>query len=111
VLGAYTSQLLAVNWSHRRAVGNSLNAVAANGSISNLAFFPNRTVSGSTFQAVPTGVVQGLDGQLYVGQLTGFPFLSGQATCTAKKVRARNMIRELRSLGYRVEPITAAPSA
>ena len=61
------------------AGGNSLNAVAANGSISNLASFPNRTVSGSTFQAVPTTVVQGPDGQLYVGQLTGFPFLLGQA--------------------------------
>ena len=61
------------------AGGNSLNAVAANGSISNLAFFPNRTASGSTFQAVPTGVAQGPDGQLYVGQLTGFPFLPGQA--------------------------------
>jgi len=61
------------------AGGNSLNAVAANGSISNLAFFPTRTVSGSTFQAVPTGLAQGPDGQLYVGQLTGFPFLLGQA--------------------------------
>ena len=61
------------------AGGNSLNAVAANGSISNLASFPNRTVSGSTFQAVPTALVQGPDGQLYVGQLTGFPFLLGQA--------------------------------
>ena len=61
------------------AGGNSLNAVAANGSITNLAFFPNRTVSGSTFQAVPTALAQGPDGQLYVGQLTGFPFLLGQA--------------------------------
>jgi hypothetical protein len=61
------------------AGGNSLNAVAANGSITNLAFFPNRTVSGSTFQAVPTSVAQGPDGQLYVGQLTGFPFPLGQA--------------------------------
>lgn len=61
------------------AGGNSLNAVAANGSISNLAFFPNRTVGASTFQAVPTGVALGPDGNLYVGQLTGFPFLAGQA--------------------------------
>lgn len=29
----------------------------------------------------------------------------------AKKLRARKMIRELRSLGYRVEPISSAPSA
>lgn len=61
------------------AGGNSLNAVAANGSISNLAVFPNRTVGTATFQAVPTGVALGPDGQLYVGQLTGFPFLLGQA--------------------------------
>jgi len=61
------------------AGGNSLNAVAANGSMTNLAFFPNRTVNGSTFQAVPTGVTLGPDGQLYVGQLTGFPFLLNQA--------------------------------
>jgi hypothetical protein len=61
------------------AGGNSLNAVAANGSISNLAFFPNRTVGTATFQAVPTGVALGPDGNLYLGQLTGFPFLLGQA--------------------------------
>jgi sugar lactone lactonase YvrE len=61
------------------AGGNALNAVAANGSITNLAFFPNRTVGGATFQAVPTTVTEGPDGQLYVGQLTGFPFLAGQA--------------------------------
>jgi hypothetical protein len=61
------------------AGGNSLNAVAANGSISNLAFFPNRTVGTATFQAVPTGVTQGPDGWLYVGQLTGFPFLLNEA--------------------------------
>jgi hypothetical protein len=61
------------------AGGNSLNAVAANGSITNLAFFPNRSVGTATFQAVPTGVALGPDGNLYVGQLTGFPFLLGQA--------------------------------
>jgi hypothetical protein len=61
------------------AGGNALNAVDANGAISNLAVFPNRTVGTATFQAVPTTVTQGPDGQLYVGQLTGFPFLLGQA--------------------------------
>ena len=61
------------------AGGNTLNAVAANGTISNLAVFPTRTVGTATFQAVPTGVTQGPDGELYVGQLTGFPFLLGQA--------------------------------
>ena len=61
------------------AGGNSLVAVAANGSMSTVAFFPTRTVGATTFQAVPTGVTQGPDGQLYVGQLTGSPFLLGQA--------------------------------
>ena len=63
------------------AGGNSLNAVAANGSISNLAAFPVHTTppSGPTFQAVPTSVTQGPDGDLYVGELTGFPFLAARA--------------------------------
>jgi hypothetical protein len=61
------------------AGGNSLNAVAANGSITNLTFFPSRTVGTRTFQSVPTCVAEGPDGQLYVGELTGFPFLAGQA--------------------------------
>src|SRR5262245_52069787 len=61
------------------ACGRALNAAAANGSISNLAVFPNQTVGTATFQAVPTTVTQGPDGQLYVGQLTGFPFLAGAA--------------------------------
>ncbi len=67
------------------AGGNTLNAVAANGSIANLAVFPNRTVPfgapGATvsMQAVPTSVVVGPDGAFYVGQLTGFPFPLGGA--------------------------------
>jgi hypothetical protein len=65
------------------AGGNSLNAVAANGSISNLAAFPNRLVPFAggqvPMQAVPTTVTAGPDGALYVGQLTGFPFPGGAA--------------------------------
>lgn len=67
------------------AGGNSLNAVAADGGISNLAVFPNRTVPfgapGATvqMQAVPTSVTVGPDGAFYVGQLTGFPFPLGGA--------------------------------
>ena len=60
------------------AGGNTLNAVAANGSISNLAVFPNRPAS-PTVQEVPTCVALGPDGALYVGQLTGNPFPLGQA--------------------------------
>jgi hypothetical protein len=62
------------------AGGNSLNAVAANGSISNLAVFPNHAPPGPPFQAVPTCVALGADGYLYVGQLTGGPFPAGAAS-------------------------------
>src|SRR3954468_448978 len=63
------------------AGGNSLNAVAANGTISNLAAFPNHVIQGGpTFQTVPTTVTQGPDGDLYVGELTGFPFPAAQAS-------------------------------
>lgn len=61
------------------AGGNSLVQVAANGRISTLAVFPTRPVGPIPMQAVPTTVVQGPDGALYVGQLTGFPFPSGGA--------------------------------
>ncbi|MEO7158297.1 MAG: ScyD/ScyE family protein, partial [Vicinamibacterales bacterium] len=60
------------------AGANALNAIAANGTITNLAVFPNRPVpfgNGQiSMQAVPTAVTAGPDGALYVGQLTGFPF-------------------------------------
>jgi hypothetical protein len=62
------------------AGGNSLNAVAANGSISNLAVFPRGAAPFPPFQAVPTSVVLGPDGDLYVGQLTGGPFPGGAAS-------------------------------
>jgi hypothetical protein len=65
------------------AGGNALNQVAANGSISTLAIFPNMPnplpFGPPTIDAVPTTVAQGPDGALYVGQLTGFPFPPGGA--------------------------------
>jgi hypothetical protein len=69
------------------AGGNTLNEVAANGRISTLAVFPDRQVQNPfappgvlmPMQAVPTSVVRGPDGVLYVGQLTGFPFPVGAA--------------------------------
>jgi glucose/arabinose dehydrogenase len=65
------------------AGGNVLNEVAANGTISTLAVFPNRPVALGPatiqMQSVPTTVVRGPDGWLYVGQLTGFPFPVGGA--------------------------------
>ena len=62
------------------AGGNTLNAVAANGSISNLAVFPRGAAPFPPFQAVPTSVALGPDGDLYVGQLTGGPFPGGAAS-------------------------------
>ena len=42
---------------------------------------PNPTPIGPPgIQAVPTGVVKGPDGALYMSQLTGFPFLPGSAS-------------------------------
>ena len=69
------------------AGANAINEVAANGSITNLAVFPNRLVQNPfappgvmvPMQAVPTTVTTGPDGALYVGQLTGFPFPVGAA--------------------------------
>jgi streptogramin lyase len=65
------------------AGANALLQIAPTGVISTLAVFPNRTVqSGANtvaMQAVPTTVIEGPDGALYVGELTGFPFLQGQA--------------------------------
>jgi hypothetical protein len=64
--------------------------VRTNGQIRTLATFPPRMVPAPPFlglppgsnipmQTVPTTVVQGPDGWLYVGQLTGFPFPVGGA--------------------------------
>src|SRR4029450_9905778 len=65
------------------AGGNSLNALAADRSISNLPAFFDRLVPFMgrqvPMQAVPTTVAKGPDGALYVGQLTGFPFPAGAA--------------------------------
>lgn len=63
------------------AGGNSLIEAAANGLTQTLAVFPNRTLTTPpvTIQAVPTTVTEGPDGWLYVGQLTGGPFVVGAA--------------------------------
>lgn len=66
------------------AGGNSLLRVAANGTVETLAVFPT---AGSnplpfgppTIESVPTTAARGPDGALYVGELTGFPFLPGLA--------------------------------
>ncbi len=65
------------------AGANAVFQIALNTQISTLGVFPNRTALGpigqSTFQAVPTTVTDAADGSLLVGQLTGFPFIVGQA--------------------------------
>lgn len=65
------------------AGGNSLLQVDAGLNVSTLAAFPTRTVAGPggdvEMQSVPTSVVEGPDGSLYVGELTGFPFPVGGA--------------------------------
>ncbi|WP_291986282.1 ScyD/ScyE family protein [Luteitalea sp.] len=65
------------------AGANALLQIAPNLSISTLAVFPARTVAGPggnvQMQSVPTAVVEALDGSIYVGELTGFPFPVGGA--------------------------------
>ncbi len=66
------------------AGGNALLNVAANGAVHTLAVFPphaNPTGFGPPWiESVPTSVVRGPDGVLYVGELTGFPFVQGLAS-------------------------------
>jgi hypothetical protein len=59
------------------AAGNSLLRIQ-NGSISTLAVLPSRPQGRST-DSVPTAVAVGPDGAYYVGELTGGPFIPGQA--------------------------------
>lgn len=65
------------------AGGNSLLSVAANGKVETVAVFgsqPNPTgVGPPSIESVPTSVARGADGALYVGELTGFPFVQGLA--------------------------------
>jgi hypothetical protein len=68
------------------AGGNAIDRATFFGRVSNLAVFPNRTISNPfpppaqvPMQAVPTSVVEGPDHEYYVSQLTGFPFPPGGA--------------------------------
>jgi hypothetical protein len=65
------------------AGANALLRVAANGQVETVAVFPplpNPTGFGPPWiESVPTAVARGPDGALYVGQLTGFPFVQGLA--------------------------------
>jgi hypothetical protein len=67
------------------AGGNSLINITPTGVMSTLAVFPTRSVphpfapGDVPMQSVPTSVVEGPDGSLFVGELTGFPFPVGGA--------------------------------
>ncbi|MBL8532719.1 MAG: ScyD/ScyE family protein [Betaproteobacteria bacterium] len=62
------------------AGANTLLNVAPDGTISTITTFPGRdTGGGFPSDAVPTGLAVGPDGNFYVGQLTGFPFVPGSA--------------------------------
>lgn len=67
------------------AGANALLQILPDLSVSTLAVFPQVQVPGPggspvDMDAVPTSVVEGPDGSLYVGQLTGFPFPVGGAS-------------------------------
>ena len=90
------------------AGANALNEVAANGTVTNLATFPDGVAEAPDFlglppgtmlpmDTVPTSVAQGPDGSFYVGQLTGFPFPAGRANITGFRrtaVRRRSSPRD-----------------
>ena len=66
------------------AGANALLSVAANGRVETVAVFPplaNPTGFGPPrIESVPTAVARGNDGNLYVAELTGFPFVQGLAS-------------------------------
>jgi hypothetical protein len=61
------------------AGGNTVLRASVDGSIDVVSVFPSNPPGPDGINAVPTGVVRGPDGALYVSQLTGFPFLVGTA--------------------------------
>ena len=66
------------------AGANALYHVAANGAIETVSLFPSQAnptpVGPPMIEPVPTSVTRATDGTLYVGQLTGFPFVKGLAS-------------------------------
>ena len=61
------------------AGANALVNIGMFGQTFTLAAFPSRAVGPATIQSVPTTVIQGPDGSLFVGELTGAPFPVGGA--------------------------------
>ena len=48
--------------------------------VANPEFNGGHGLGGPTYQSVPTAITKGPDGNLYVGQYTGFPFITGAAS-------------------------------
>lgn len=64
------------------AASNSLLQVSPSGAISTLAVFPSRfypQAGSRVTDSVPNAVAMGRDGAFYVGELTGVPFIPGEA--------------------------------
>jgi hypothetical protein len=61
------------------AGANALLHIGLFGQTTAIAVFPSRPVGPATIQSVPTSVVEGPDGALYVSELTGAPFPVGAA--------------------------------
>jgi hypothetical protein len=59
--------------------GNTLVKATYRGDMRTIAVFPDTTIPGGLYLSVPTDVVRGPDGALYVSELTGFPFPKGAA--------------------------------
>jgi hypothetical protein len=79
------------DWAASDAGGNDLLHIDSEGTITTLGVFDPQMVDAPPFlglpegsqipmQAVPTGAVEGPDGAIYLGQLTGFPFEPGAAS-------------------------------
>lgn len=62
---------------HGNLGGNDLVLVGPSGKVTEIAAFPQRKSGTNTLESVPDAVVQGPDGNFYVGELGGFPYTAG----------------------------------
>jgi len=61
------------------AAGNTFFSINRSGDLTLLKTFENRSINGTTYQAVPTALAEGPDGAIYISDLTGVPFPSGES--------------------------------
>ena len=85
--------------------GNALLHVNKKGSFKTIAVLPPTAIGADP---VPTSVVRGPDGALYVSQLTGFPFQPGAANILARSCRAR--LRRCSPRGSPTSPTSPSPA-